>query len=46
MGNTSNMLGHLQRDHRQEFQALKEEEQRRKTEADHEKQVCNHINCI
>jgi len=37
------MFGHLQREHRQEFQALKEEEQRRKAEADHENQVCNQM---
>jgi len=31
-GNTSNMSAHLQRDHRREYQELREDEQRRKNE--------------
>jgi len=37
------MFRHFQREHRQEFQALKEEEQRRKAEADRENQVRNQM---
>ena len=40
-GNTSNLNAHLQRQHRQQHQELREAEDRRKVEADAAKQVCS-----
>ena len=44
-GSTSNLIAHLQREHRSEHQIMKENEQRKKAEGEQEQQVrtTNHI---
>jgi len=44
-GNTSNMSSHLQRDHRSEYQTMKNNEDRQKVEAELESQVCWPLLC-
>jgi len=43
-GSTSNLIAHLQRDHRVQHQTMKENEQRRKAEAE-QSTGTNHISC-
>jgi len=39
-GNTSNMTSHLQHEHRQEYQSMKNNDERKKIETELENQVC------